>query len=177
MHIIGCNFVVTLVGFGTKRNNKCKLKWSAHATTLGASNTTYLHKANSQRKADAQVMTMRPFCRKNRIRNKEENAERQDCHTQPTRSLRLCGDVYRESIALEKKKKLERTANRDLYLPSPYIQSANGQGIQQEIVPSSKGSFAQYRPEVTDESQISPPQPITIQQPMIQEATGTYIHR
>lgn len=104
MHIIGCNFVVTLVGFGTKRNNKCKLKWSAHATTLGASNTTYLHKANSQRKADAQVMTMRPFCRKNRIRNKEENAERQDCHTQPTRSLRLCGDVYRESIALEKKK-------------------------------------------------------------------------
>jgi hypothetical protein len=55
--------------------------------------TAYLHKADSHREANGQVVALRPFCRKNRIRDKEEDTKWQDCDTNPT-----CGVCFRSYV-------------------------------------------------------------------------------
>jgi hypothetical protein len=50
---------------------------------------TYLHETDAQCEADAEVVAMRKFDRKNCIRHKQEDTEGQDSNTDPTRRARF----------------------------------------------------------------------------------------
>jgi hypothetical protein len=49
----------------------------------------YLHAANTQREADTQIVTIRPFDGKNGIRDEKEDTKRENGDTDPTGDIDL----------------------------------------------------------------------------------------
>lgn len=54
---------------------------------------TYLHAANSQRKADTQVVAVGPFDREDGVGDEKEDTERQDSDTDPAGDIDSFRDI------------------------------------------------------------------------------------
>jgi hypothetical protein len=81
-----------LLGFGSKGDNECDL-WGCElvllffAFSIGLKTATHLHAADTQRKADTQVVTVGPFDREGGVGGEEEDAKRENGNTDPASDI------------------------------------------------------------------------------------------